>query len=163
MWKCPQQSQNVKSNFSLILFPSTERPFMKKKECTSDSKNWGNFNFLFLSSYFYLFVYFKESMPLFNIKLDAKFQLSILQFKVKNHEQRAGIFLFRQNRFSKSIPWKQHRDMALWCKVKGTLGNGTAQRKEVAEGRPYTVHILYLPVRCLWLKWFLNFSCCYFL
>jgi hypothetical protein len=88
-------------------------------------------------------------MPLFNRKLDAKFQLSILQFKAKEHEQRAGIFLLCQNHFTKSITWKQHKDIALWCGVKGTLGNGTAQRKEGGEGRDYIVHILYLPERCL--------------
>lgn len=94
MWKCPQQSQNVKSNFSLILSPSTSRPIMMKKGRTSASKSWGSFNFLLLSSYFYSLVYFKENMPLFNMKLDAKFNLSILQFKAKGQEQRAGIFLY---------------------------------------------------------------------
>lgn len=149
MWKCPQQSQNVKSNFSLILFPSTNRQFMKKKGHTSASKSWGSFNFLLLSSYFYLLVYFKESMPLFNMKLDAKFKLSILQIKAKGQEQRVGIFLLCQNNFSESITWKQLKDVALWCGVKEMLGNGTVRRKKGGRGWGYIVHTLYLPVRCL--------------
>lgn len=69
-------------------------------------------------------------MPLFNRKLDAKFQLSILQFKAKEHEQRAGIFLLCQSHFTKSITWKQHKDIALWCGVKGTQPK---ERKGVKE------------------------------
>lgn len=134
MWKCPQQSQNVKSNFSLILFPSTNRPFMKKKDHTSASKSWGSFNFLLLSSSFYSLVYFKEGVALFNMKLDViKFKLSILQFKAKGQEQRAGIFLLCQNNFSESITWKQLKDVALWCGVKEMLGKGTVRRKEGVE------------------------------
>lgn len=151
MWKCPQQSQNVKSNFNLILFQSTERPFVKKREHSSVSKSWGNFNFLLLSSCFYLFVHFKENMSLFNRKLGAKFQLSILRFKAMDHGQRAGIFLLCQSHFSKSITWK-HKDIALWCGGQGNIRERHSPKKEKGEGGGYIVHILYLPVRCLWLK-----------
>lgn len=67
------------------------------------------------------------------MKLDAEFKLSILQFKAKDQEQSAGIFLLCQNNFSESITQKQHKDVALWRGVREILGNGTVQRKEGDE------------------------------
>lgn len=85
MWKCPPLNQNVKSNFSRILFPSIERPLRRRKTIFWFLRAEAIPPFCYPVIFIDLCTFGGDS-SLFNVKLDAEPKVGILQFKAKEQK-----------------------------------------------------------------------------